>query len=498
MRRKFYISSLQTITLFLLLLSSGLAKGHSVYGYVVSGDSDRELVPWVATLDQGMLTELPEEAYKPKEAQTAEDMKKLAISYADEGNAQLSTFYLLEYINTTGDLSIINDHLFEPIVTSTQYQNIVNTFQPRISFLSGFYIFAGFLGLLVFFLLILRPGRHRIGNVLIGLFIAIHSVFILHLSVYITNTQFYLPDTLFVSTIFSFLYGPLMYFYFKRVTISYSFRKTDLLHLLPTLGLIIVLLPYLLMSPMEKFEVLYNQGNILMPMANTIIVIKLASLLIYGVLSLELYRTHSIGNRNRNIVLWQRNMLFIYCAYIVSYCLYSGIVTGMIPFPGLVHIFVLVMVALVFYVGYISYEQPEIFVGKVSLVDPTEMFKYRKSRLTTSFSHELKEQLSYLLDEEKIYKQNDLNLEVLAEKLGTNRHNTSQVINEHFGMNFFELINKYRIDEAMRLLESRYGEDMSIIEVAYEVGFNNKVTFNKSFKKFVSKTPTQFLLSLQG
>ncbi len=118
--------------------------------------------------------------------------------------------------------------------------------------------------------------------------------------------------------------------------------------------------------------------------------------------------------------------------------------------------------------------------------------KYQKSRLTLNFSLELKENLLELLIRDKIYKENNLTLELLAQKLQTNRHNASQVINEHFNMSFFELINQYRIKEAKDLLENDLHKNMKIIDVAYEVGYNNKVTFNKSFKKETSLTPTQY------
>ena len=85
----------------------------------------------------------------------------------------------------------------------------------------------------------------------------------------------------------------------------------------------------------------------------------------------------------------------------------------------------------------------------------------------------------YLLDDEKIYRQSDINLEKLMYMMETTRHNASQVINEHFGLNFFELMNKYRIAEALEILKDDSNK-LSIIQVAYEVGFNNKVTFNKS------------------
>ena len=92
-----------------------------------------------------------------------------------------------------------------------------------------------------------------------------------------------------------------------------------------------------------------------------------------------------------------------------------------------------------------------------------------------------------------MYRDCNLNLETLSKKLNTTRHNTSQIINEHFGMNFFELVNKFRIKEAIKLLEEANNENVNIIDIAYEVGFNNKVTFNKAFKKATTLTPTQFI-----
>ena len=63
-------------------------------------------------------------------------------------------------------------------------------------------------------------------------------------------------------------------------------------------------------------------------------------------------------------------------------------------------------------------------------------------------------------------------------------------------MNFYELMNKFRIDEAVYLIEN--DKQLNIIDIAYKVGFNNKVTFNKSFKKAFSVTPTEYIKSLNS
>jgi AraC-like DNA-binding protein len=149
------------------------------------------------------------------------------------------------------------------------------------------------------------------------------------------------------------------------------------------------------------------------------------------------------------------------------------------------------MALMVLYVGYSANVQPHLFSGLYSY-DNQLLFKYKKSGLTHSLSQELKEHLIRLFDDEKIYKENDISLEVLAARLNTTRHNASQVINEHFKISFHELVNTYRIQEAKKILDNDHQKNLNIIDVAYEVGYNNKVTFNKAFKKDTQLTPSEY------
>ena len=65
-------------------------------------------------------------------------------------------------------------------------------------------------------------------------------------------------------------------------------------------------------------------------------------------------------------------------------------------------------------------------------------------------------------------------------------------INEHLGASFFEYVNQLRIEEAKRLLTETTRSDLHVIEAAYMVGFNNKVSFNTAFKKATGMTPTEY------
>ncbi|MEZ4797526.1 MAG: AraC family transcriptional regulator [Flavobacteriaceae bacterium] len=424
--------------------------------------------------------------------------KERAIIYAKDNNVEASIVFIKKFIVATGDLSIINDHLFSSISSSPVYKEFKDKYIPKISFISIFYVFSGFLGIFMFFLLNIKRNNDKLGTLLISLFVLFHSLFIIHLSLYVINYQYYAPHFLFVSTTFSFLYGPLLYFYFKRQSINYKFKWIDVLHLIPSILLFAYIFPYYVMTKLEKFNVIFDQTNLLLPGAHLIILVKVVSLIAYAYLIIRIYLNDykSIKKHNKYVYLWQRNIIALFVVYIFAYLVYSANIIELINAPYLFHAQIIVMSMVVLYVTYIAYQLPEIFKGKVKLLD-SDIFKYKKSGLTPSYSLELKDQLINLLVKDKMYTNNNISLEFLAEKLDTSRHNTSQVINEHFNMSFSELINFYRINDATEILKNDKYQNLNIIDVAFEVGFNNKVSFNKSFKKYHSQTPSEFINALQ-
>ena len=188
--------------------------------------------------------------------------------------------------------------------------------------------------------------------------------------------------------------------------------------------------------------------------------------------------------------------------YILAYAFYGITISGILivtKSEAIYHFQVLAMSLMVLYIAQTAYLQPKVFnFGSFKLKNGVSEIKYLKSGLTEALSEELKGELIKLFTEGKVYRDSNLSLETLSEKLNTTRHNTSQIINEHFDINFFELINKFRIEEAVNLLLEDKNGNLNIIDIAYEVGYNNKVTFNKAFKKTTSLTPTQFIDSIRN
>ena len=118
--------------------------------------------------------------------------------------------------------------------------------------------------------------------------------------------------------------------------------------------------------------------------------------------------------------------------------------------------------------------------------------KYSNSALTDIKASKVVDRLNVLMKSEEPYLDSDISLVALAEKLQITPHHLSQVINETLQQNFYDFINSARIERAKEMLATPDFKKLPIINIAYQVGFNNKTSFNNSFKKYTQQTPSQF------
>lgn len=430
--------------------------------------------------------------------------KTLAILYSENNNADKASKHIKKYIKDTQDLSILNDHVFSGIKSDRAYDQLTKGYKPHFNFLALIHALTGIIGIFIVIILFAKQNLDKTSVWLIGSFILFHSFFMLHISLFISNYNLMFPHSFYISTPFSFLYGPLLYFYFKRVVENYKISLKDAVHLIPTVLLIIWLIPYYSLSATEKFNLLIDNTESVQISRKVLVVIKSLSLCLYaaGIYLVYKNKKQNISSNNTEVksrALWERSIMIIFVCYAFAYLLHGTVVVRLIEYVPFTYLKSFFMIAMIFYMALMSGLRPEIimnangnFVGINKLP-----IKYEKSNLTESFSSELKDKLVDLLIHQKVYKDNSISLEALSEMLGTTRHNTSQVINEHFDMSFHDLINHYRILEAVDIFDEDQKQNLNIIEVAYEVGYNNKVTFNKAFKKHMNQTPSTYIRSLR-
>lgn len=441
---------------------------------------------------------LDDKSQQNRSNDSAQAYKLLAIENAKKNNSEEASIYIEKYIKATLNTHFINDEAFAEIRHTEEFKEVAKKYQLNFSLINLFYLFSSVIGLFIVLILNIKRNANNTSVILISSFVLIHSIFIFHIFLFLSRLQFRFPHTLFMSIIFSFLYGPLIYFYFKKIALQHVFKRVDLLHLIPTVIIIIAVLPIYLLPEEEKLRLMLGTGDInRQAYVNYTFIAKLISLIVYGYFLLRIYFKYIRNNPKITFmnIKWQKSIIWLGMGYIASYAIYGLIISKAIPrYEFLYHLQIFFMALMVLYIGIMAYLRPNLFKSDFF---ETHLYKYKKSGLTTRYSLELKEHLLFLLDDEKIYRKSDINLEELSEELGTTRHNTSQVINEHFNLNFFELINKYRIYEALEILKNDTQKQLNIIDVAYEVGFNNKVTFNKSFKKILAQTPTQYLNAIR-
>jgi len=121
-----------------------------------------------------------------------------------------------------------------------------------------------------------------------------------------------------------------------------------------------------------------------------------------------------------------------------------------------------------------------------------EFPKYAASRLKPTESDEIARKLIEFMNKEKAYLSSSISIEELSKKLNFSVKNLSQVIHTNFKLNFYDLINSYRIEEVKKRIDDENYQNLTLVAIAFESGFNSKSVFNAAFKKHTGITPKEY------
>jgi AraC-like DNA-binding protein len=176
----------------------------------------------------------------------------------------------------------------------------------------------------------------------------------------------------------------------------------------------------------------------------------------------------------------------------------------------------LMMVVMIYTMGYLGLRQPVIFsrlelnsnetVPRKEVESPqaesvTRLSageKYKKSALDAETSNVFLAELEKEMEINKPYLDGDLTLPQLAKRLSISPNYLSQIINEQLKRNFFDFVNRYRVEEAKGYLLDPDKQRENVLTLALDAGFNSKSAFYTAFKKHTGMTPGQFKNSLRA
>ena len=345
-----------------------------------------------------------------------------------------------------------------------------------------------FLGIFLAVFLFTQGGRNARSQQILGLLIlacslnAAHPVLVRTIGLPLLGPRHFVEPLLF-------LLAPLMTAYaVSLLEGGFPWRARHALHLLPAAFAAAVALRYSLHSGGSRWISIALWG---------LLSVQMLAYLVPAVRVLRRYRLslkERVSNFDRVDLDWLR--WFYYVVFFL--CVVAWAVPLLwvhhMPRSILVHGLALSTTAAVWVLGYRGLRQkipdaPEAIEAEPSSADEPEP-KPRPS-LPKPEAFRLKAALLDVMETRKPYLEPELGLADLARLLDVPRNHLSAVINQELGMNFYDLVNGYRVREFRALLADPKRREEKILTLAFEAGFNSKPTFNKVVLKQTGKTPSR-------
>lgn len=147
-----------------------------------------------------------------------------------------------------------------------------------------------------------------------------------------------------------------------------------------------------------------------------------------------------------------------------------------------------------------SIYQPDVFFHEITPqeeVIPEVKPHLRSIELSPEAAKQLDEQLHALVKSHKPHLDEDISLPKLASLLGVTSHQLSELLNIHKSTSFYDFLNDLRYQESLQFLATNESE-LTIADIAYRSGFNNRNSFYKVFKEKTGLTPNQYKKSINA
>jgi len=354
--------------------------------------------------------------------------------------------------------------------------------------------------------LFLKP-ENRDANKWLAFLLTTISLHLLEYAANITGLTLKYPIFIAITYPLLFCMGPLYYIYCRYLLDkSHKTNYKTILHFLPSVIVLLMMLPFYSMPPDTKtgfMQGLSKGGTLKIPAEQLIFMaFHVAQTVAY------IFVAHKfIGKKEEELKDFSSDVLVIkklewlntFSLYFSIYFLLYFILVVALSFLNsyqvqVDYVMLLITSVSIYAIGYTSISNPEIFKAIPNLeLQPFEqnIEKQQDGLRNTGKFPELKEKLLKYMDEQKPYLKSDLKISDLADSLSVPYYHLSQLINDDFLVNFYDFINKYRVEEAKKMLVEDT-RNYKIIAIAYEVGFNSKATFNRVFKKYTDLTPSEF------
>lgn len=295
-----------------------------------------------------------------------------------------------------------------------------------------------------------------------------------------------------------FLLGPITYFYFKSITdAAWSFSKNQLLHFLPFI-IFVVIIPLIAYKVLNDRQIDYGMLSVFDHRE------KIVSTIQWTYSTVFIFQFVHLGYflfKNLKIVNYYSKRLTSEYSNIdvkINWLKYFNIALIIVLIFSVIFLYILLVTDI--YRRHLDY----IYVIPIGLLFNFISFKFMRTEWRPIENNSKYEgsslnqdeipdyiiKLNRLMENEKVYLNNVIRLSDLSEMMTINKHHLSQIINQHYGLSFYDFINQFRVNEAKDIIIKH--PEYTLHQVAFDSGFNNKTSFVNAFKKFEKVPPSKF------
>ena len=317
-----------------------------------------------------------------------------------------------------------------------------------------------------------------------------------------TGAYVHVPSLVGIQFPFRVLLGPALYFYAYGAISSNSKlpRLQLIMALLGPVLVVVCMLPFMfLITPAEKLTLADPATRdpelfkIAVFTCSSATLIFMSYTLAYLVMAFKLQQAHRKQLMERFSTIeqksldWFKPLLLLWGAVWVSYALEFYLnVMGLRWFGSGIVLPCFEVIALAVFIQNALQQKPLSITDKTV---PNATGEPRVSLINKEQMQSIAKKLNRVMEEQQLFLNNDLSLKRLAEAIGETQNHISETLSQHLDTNFFHYTNGFRVAAAKTALGD---QDKFIINIAYDVGFNSKSTFNTAFKRSVGCSPSAY------
>jgi AraC-like DNA-binding protein len=324
------------------------------------------------------------------------------------------------------------------------------------------------------------------------------GIFNIGFIVYTRNYRFF-PHILSLSTIATFFMGACMHIFIRQVLFP-EIKRRKFIHFIPGIVVVLGSIPYQLKPGNEKIRLMDKLFTGEMTIAESFFC---GSAAIVGLFISAVYVGYSWFLLRKKQKILGKNLNGKKSLKVHDWVVHT--VYGNVFIDGILIVFSVVSILAGLNINILYRAVPFIAASYISILGIRILFQPEFFLLdnTSNFIPETQPDSLYIVGEamkgrimssiagQELYKDPNLTLNELAKKVGVPRTALSKTINSEFNVNFYDFINRFRIDAIKERIKDNPW-DTNILEAAYKSGFKSKTTFNVCFKRYENMTPSQF------